>query len=121
MPGHMRRLATFTEQGELDDAAIFVRGNVVEWVGRDAELPAALSAADAVLELRDHVMIPGMSGRHPFWLGGGLAEGRSIALRFRVCCMIAGQAMRGVMLLLSGADGFKRLSCQCQRLHHRAT
>ena len=57
----MRRLATFTAQGELDDAAIFVRGNVVEWVGRDAELPAALSKADTVLELRDHVMIPGMS------------------------------------------------------------
>ena len=58
---HTLRLATFTEQGELDDAAIFVRGNVIEWVGRDAELPSALSTADTVLELRDHVMIPGMS------------------------------------------------------------
>ena len=53
------RLATFTEQGELSDAAIFVRGNVIEWVGRDSELPQALSTADTVLELRDHVMIPG--------------------------------------------------------------
>ena len=59
----MRRLATFTEQGEISDAAIFVRGNVIEWVGRDAELPAALGTADAVLELRDHVMIPGMPRR----------------------------------------------------------
>lgn len=54
------RLATFTEQGELSDAAVFVRDNVIEWVGRDAELPPALSTADTVLELRDHVMIPGM-------------------------------------------------------------
>ncbi len=54
-----RRLATFTDQGEIDDAAVFVRGNVVEWVGRDADLPAPLSDADAVLELHDHVMIPG--------------------------------------------------------------
>jgi len=40
-----------------------VRGNVIEWVGRVAELPAALSTADTVLELRDHVMIPGMPRR----------------------------------------------------------
>ena len=61
-----RRLATFTEQGEINDAAVFVRGNAVEWVGRDADLPAPLSEADTVLELRDHVMIPGSRRQHAY-------------------------------------------------------
>lgn len=56
---HIRKLATFTEQGEIDDAAIFIESNVVVWVGLDADLPGEHAAADLVLDMSLHVVIPG--------------------------------------------------------------
>src|SRR5919106_128211 len=47
---------------EIRDAAIFVRGNVIEQVGKTANLPAS---ADEVLDLRGrHVVLPGLVNTH---------------------------------------------------------
>ena len=47
---------------EIRDAAIFVRDNVIEQVGKTAALP---KAADEVLDLRDrHVVLPGLVNTH---------------------------------------------------------
>lgn len=54
-------LGTFNENlGEIDDAAIFVKGNVIQWVGKTANLPQQYSSADHILSLKDRVVIPGM-------------------------------------------------------------
>jgi 8-oxoguanine deaminase len=49
------------ERGEISDGALFIRDNVVEQVGPTAELP---QTADEVLDLRDHVVIPGLVNTH---------------------------------------------------------
>jgi cytosine/adenosine deaminase-related metal-dependent hydrolase len=56
-------LATFDDERlEISDAALFVRDNVIERVGTTAELAAF--AADAVLDLSGHVVMPGMVNTH---------------------------------------------------------
>ncbi|KXZ46467.1 hypothetical protein GPECTOR_43g903 [Gonium pectorale] len=53
------------ELGEIKDAAIFIRGNVIEWVGKTSELPAGLAdSAERVIEGRGHVFMPGMVNTH---------------------------------------------------------
>jgi cytosine/adenosine deaminase-related metal-dependent hydrolase len=50
------------QRREIEDGAIFVRDNVIEAVGKTADLPAT---ADEVLNLRDHVVMPGLTNtRH---------------------------------------------------------
>ncbi len=57
-----RLLATFDDQGrEFELGAIFVRDNVIERVGSTRELPAV---ADQVLDLSDHVVLPGLVNTH---------------------------------------------------------
>lgn len=46
----------------IRDAAIFVRDNVIEAVGSLADMPA--QTADTVLDLRDHVVLPGLINTH---------------------------------------------------------
>lgn len=46
---------------EIADGAIFVRDNVIEQVGRTADLPAT---ADKVLDLAGHVVLPGLVNTH---------------------------------------------------------
>jgi cytosine/adenosine deaminase-related metal-dependent hydrolase len=46
---------------EIPDGAVFVRGNRIEQVGPTAELPAE---ADEVLDLRGHVVLPGLVNTH---------------------------------------------------------
>lgn len=46
---------------EIPDGALFVRDNVIEAVGPTAELP---DAADEVLDLSDHVVLPGLVNTH---------------------------------------------------------
>lgn len=54
-------LATFNDAGdEISDAAIFIQGNVIQWVGKTSDLPQEYSSADKVLSLKDHVLMPGM-------------------------------------------------------------
>lgn len=59
---HARLLATMDAQRrEIADGAVFVRDNVIEAVGRSAELPAT---ADEVIDARDQVVIPGLVNTH---------------------------------------------------------
>lgn len=59
---HVHTLVTMDDtRREISDGALFVRDGVIEQVGKTAELPAT---ADEVLDLRDHVVIPGMVNTH---------------------------------------------------------
>ncbi|MDP3252450.1 MAG: 8-oxoguanine deaminase [Hydrogenophaga sp.] len=50
---------------ELKDASIFVRGNLIEWIGADAELPPALhDEAQDVIDARGHLVTPGLVNTH---------------------------------------------------------
>ncbi|CAL5220779.1 g2846 [Coccomyxa viridis] len=58
-------LATFNEkEEEIPDGAIFVKGNVIEWVGSTADLPEEYSTADEVMSMKDHLIMPGMVNTH---------------------------------------------------------
>ena len=58
-------LATFSKElGDIKDAAIFVRGNVIEWVGSNSAIPSQFQAADMVASLKDRVVIPGLVCTH---------------------------------------------------------
>jgi cytosine/adenosine deaminase-related metal-dependent hydrolase len=46
---------------EIPDGALFVRNNVIEQVGKTADLP---QTADEVLDLRGHVVLPGLINTH---------------------------------------------------------
>ena len=55
-------LATMDDaRREIADGGLFVRDNVIEQVGPTAELPPT---ADTVLDLRDHVVLPGLVNTH---------------------------------------------------------
>jgi cytosine/adenosine deaminase-related metal-dependent hydrolase len=57
-----RVLVTMDEQRrEIDNGAVFVRGNVIEQVGSTAELP---QAADEVIDAAGHVVLPGLVNTH---------------------------------------------------------
>jgi cytosine/adenosine deaminase-related metal-dependent hydrolase len=59
---HARVLVTMDdERREIADGALFVRDRVIEAVGATSDLPAA---ADEVLDLRDHVVLPGLVNTH---------------------------------------------------------
>ncbi len=62
-------LATFNrELGELQDAAVYVSGNVIQWVGATKDLPKKYQKADTVISLPDGVMIPGLvNSHHHMW------------------------------------------------------
>ncbi|GLS16293.1 8-oxoguanine deaminase [Hydrogenophaga electricum] len=50
---------------ELKDASLFVRDNVIEWVGPTAELPRALrESAGEVIDARGHLVTPGLVNTH---------------------------------------------------------
>lgn len=62
---HIKQLATHnTELGEICDAAVFIRGNLIEWVGLTTDLPKQLQQADVVHDLSDHVALPGLVNTH---------------------------------------------------------
>jgi 8-oxoguanine deaminase len=46
---------------ELEQAGMFIRDGIIEQVGPSSELP---STADEVLDLRDHVVLPGLVNTH---------------------------------------------------------
>src|SRR5512141_2853452 len=48
-------------QREIPDGGLFVRDGFIEQVGPTAELP---STADEVLDLHDHVLLPGLVNTH---------------------------------------------------------
>ena len=49
------------ERREIRDGGLFVRDNVIEAVGRTADLP---EAADEVLDLSGHIVLPGLVNTH---------------------------------------------------------
>lgn len=50
---------------ELQDASLFVRDNLIEWIGPSAELPASLrDAADETIDARGHLVMPGLVNTH---------------------------------------------------------
>jgi len=60
---NIHTLATMEDsRRELRDAALFARDNVIEAVGALADMPA--QTADCVLDLRDHVALPGLVNTH---------------------------------------------------------
>ncbi|WP_426335947.1 8-oxoguanine deaminase [Pseudoduganella sp. R-31] len=57
-----RVVVTMDEQRrEIDNGAIYVRGNVIEQVGPTSELP---QAADEIIDASGHVVIPGLVNTH---------------------------------------------------------
>jgi cytosine/adenosine deaminase-related metal-dependent hydrolase len=59
---HAQILVTMdNDRREISDGAMFVRGNRIEQVGTSAELP---DSADEVLDLRGHVVLPGLVNTH---------------------------------------------------------
>ena len=50
--------------GQIKDAAVFVKGGVIEWVGTIKNAPKELSSVDTVISLADHVVIPGLVNTH---------------------------------------------------------
>jgi 8-oxoguanine deaminase len=62
----VRRIHTLAtmdaERRELADAAMFIRDGVIEAVGQLEEMPATI--ADVVLDLPNHVVIPGLVNTH---------------------------------------------------------
>lgn len=62
---HIQKLLTLNKDlGELEDAAIYISGNVIQWVGATADLPKEYQEADEVLDLSDRVVMPGMVNTH---------------------------------------------------------
>ncbi|CAG1013276.1 MAG: 8-oxoguanine deaminase [Anaerolineae bacterium] len=58
-------LATFDDEGrEISDGAVIIRDNVIEAVGPTAQLAPAALDADEVIDLSDHVLMPGMVNTH---------------------------------------------------------
>jgi cytosine/adenosine deaminase-related metal-dependent hydrolase len=49
------------ERREIVGGGLFIRDNVIEQVGLTADLP---QTADTVLDLRDHVVLPGLVNTH---------------------------------------------------------
>ena len=49
---------------ELKDAAIYVIGPSIAWVGLTADLPDKFKTADTTLSLQDHVVLPGLTNTH---------------------------------------------------------
>ncbi|MEP7207185.1 MAG: 8-oxoguanine deaminase [Casimicrobiaceae bacterium] len=59
---HAAVVATMDDhRQEIADGAVLIRGNVIEAVGRTADLPAT---ADAVIDLAGHAVLPGLVNTH---------------------------------------------------------
>jgi len=61
----IQMLLTLNSSGdEVCEGAIYVKGNVISWVGKTSEIPAEFSKADTVVSLPDRVVMPGMVNTH---------------------------------------------------------
>ncbi|GIK58591.1 MAG: 8-oxoguanine deaminase [Chloroflexi bacterium] len=60
-----RLLITMNDAGEkILDGALFVRDNVIEWVGDTAVLPPHYHTADQIIDATDQVVLPGLVNTH---------------------------------------------------------
>lgn len=58
-------LATLDSKlGDIRDAAIYIEGNVIKWVGASSELKQEHTKADEVISLPNRVVIPGLINTH---------------------------------------------------------
>ena len=58
---HIQMLATLShDYGDIADAAIYIKGNVIHWVGATTDIPPELRIAETVLSLTNRVVIPGL-------------------------------------------------------------
>lgn len=58
-------LATLdADLGDVSDAAIFIEGNVIKWVGSARNVPQEYSRADNTISLPNRVVIPGLVNTH---------------------------------------------------------
>ncbi len=63
-------IATFNHEDpakglELKDASLFIRNNLIEWIGPAADLPPALQdEADECIDARGHLVTPGLVNTH---------------------------------------------------------
>lgn len=62
---HIHTLVTMDDdRREIKDGAMFIRDGVIQFVGTTVELPEDMTRADEVLELRKHIVIPGLINTH---------------------------------------------------------
>ena len=62
---HARLLITMDDAGNsYADGAIFVQDNVIQWVGKSAEIPPQYKTADTILNATDKVVLPGLVNTH---------------------------------------------------------
>jgi 8-oxoguanine deaminase len=60
-----RQLVTMNDAGEkFNQGAIFVRDNVIKWVGATADLPLDYQSADRIIDAADKVILPGLINTH---------------------------------------------------------
>jgi cytosine/adenosine deaminase-related metal-dependent hydrolase len=60
-----RLLITMNDAGEnIADGAMFVRDNVIAWVGRSDEIPVGMETADRLITATDKVVLPGLINTH---------------------------------------------------------
>ena len=63
-------LATLdTELGDICDAAIYIEGNVIKWVGASAQLTQLHNNAEEIISLSSRVVIPGLINTHHHMFG----------------------------------------------------
>ncbi|MCA9937679.1 MAG: 8-oxoguanine deaminase [Anaerolineales bacterium] len=62
---HARLLVTMNDDFEaIEDGALFVRDNVIAWVGPTGDIPPAYSHADRLIDATDKVVLPGLVNTH---------------------------------------------------------
>ena len=58
---NIQMLATLNDEyGDIADAAIYIKGNVIQWVGKTRDIPAELRIAESTLDLSNRIVIPGL-------------------------------------------------------------
>ncbi|HSM55526.1 MAG TPA: 8-oxoguanine deaminase [Candidatus Sulfomarinibacteraceae bacterium] len=52
------------ERQNIEDGALFINDNVIEWVGKSGQLPQAYGNADRVIDASGKVVLPGLINTH---------------------------------------------------------
>ena len=60
-----RLLITMNDADEnIADGAMFVRDNLIAWIGKSSEIPAEMQTADRLINATDKVVLPGLINTH---------------------------------------------------------